>query len=393
MIPAARILSEFSFYYLLVRLLPLGLTRDAMLEAMAFSALALYLAGWAGKKNLLRCLCALIPPAALLLPMGMAARLCIAPAALYAAALILGNRIYPDSWVYAKHLKLSLIFDLILVSMGLSFRPGLAGEYLIFGTGYFLFGVYFQHQLRLGAGVSLGSKLRDLAFVSALPLGLDGLVALGFWGREIVAAVVRGFLNLIGLVFFGFQGLLSLLIRASQPIFSHPEYVTTPSTEPVTQEVMEETAELAQKMPWKDVEVPRNFTLMPVLVLALIGLLIYLLTKIRKPAPPGERTEIFAEAEGTVTDTPTPRRHRDTSNRRKVRRIYTAYLRFMESKGLFRRRSETSGELLEESAALVQTENAAALREIYIRARYRMDSPVTADDVREADRLLREIKK
>ena len=80
------------------------------------------------------------------------------------------------------------------------------------------------------------------------------------------------------------------------------------------------------------------------------------------------------------------------SNRRRVRRSYAQYLELLQKRSFSRRPQDNSEDILEKTRELTPEEPAEALRRLYIRARYDPESELTGAEVREARRLLKELR-
>lgn len=391
LLPIARLLSECAIYYTLLLMLPYEWSTGMLLGTALICGAGCSMAGHVQEKTLLRCLCALIPPLALLLSGQTLQRCFLAVPVLYAELLILTSNVYADAWRYARHIKLSMIFELLFLIIGCTLRTERAFWILFWGNVYFIFGVYCQHQLRLGSGVSWRGKVRDFAGVALPPLAAGSVCGFIAVGIEPIGKAVIGFVTVIG-------SLMRYVVGWSTHLFQNPKVdpvkVTLPSTE-ATEATIEIMTEGTFPDAWPQMELPPEVFrgLLLVGILALLGLLTYGIHRFQQRSTAARGTRTYEEANGTVAERPTKERSRDLSNRRKVRKTYASYLRLLQNRGMFRRLTDTSRDVLDASAAYADEQKGSDLRKIYIRARYHTALPVSDEDVQSAGDLLRELRR
>lgn len=390
LIPGTRIAADFAMFYTLVLLLPVRVGGVLMAGLLLLSALALSLAEAAGERTFLRCLCALLPPVYLLIPASKLEYGLLAPAALYAIALILTGQVWSDTWTRERHVKFSLPFELLFLVIGCSVWRDRNWELLTWGTVYFIFGIYYMHQLRLGAGVSLSGRLRDLAWVSVLPVSSALVVGAIFGGWKPIGKAVIFLVTGVGMV-------MQPMVEAVSHLYFRLE--SSPYQRDIPPIVVSETEFVETLPPETNPEILGEITIPPQLfwgmaaiaVLVILGLLLlYLFRLSRRPTLSQGESRWTEAVEGFTPAAEEPRKV--SSNRRKIRKTYSNYLRLLQSRGLFRRTADTSQDILTASAPYASPAPGKKLRDIYIRARYHTDIPVSEEDVQEAAKILREIK-
>ncbi len=128
------------------------------------------------------------------------------------------------------------------------------------------------------------------------------------------------------------------------------------------------------------------------LVILIVGILSFALWKMlsvyMKTSPVTVKTGVRGTTQIEVAAKPKDRR----SPREKVRRCYRDFLKWMEHKGFEREGHHTSEDILAAASQMVSPQAAAALRQVYIAARYSEDAMVTEEQVREARKALKELK-
>ena len=87
------------------------------------------------------------------------------------------------------------------------------------------------------------------------------------------------------------------------------------------------------------------------------------------------------------------RRKAAHTNNDRVRDIYREYLLFIQKQGVFISDETTSDEALIASKQLFDSDEADALRSLYIRARYNDENQLSNDEVRRAKELWNAIRK
>lgn len=389
-VPAARIFSEFAVFYTVLLMLPFRwpatlLCGTALLCGLGCSGAAV------AKKTAVRCLWGILPVLSLLIPGELTLRCCMVLPVFYAELLIFTNRIYPESWRYARHVRLSMIFELLFLIIGCTLRNDRAVWILLCGNVYFLIGVYFQHQLRLGAGVSWQGRLRDFGSICILPALAAAIVGLIAGGMKPISRGVIGFVTVVG-------NAMRYVVALSTHLYRNPKIpvaeITAATTE-VTETTMETLTEATFPETWPEMQfTPGVFWGLVIAgALLLLGLLVYGVHRFQSRPAAARGEDHWAEANGIVTERPTRARTKSGSNRKKVRRTYSAYLKLLQSRGMFRKSTDTSREVLESAKPYADPEKGGDLRSIYIRARYHTDVPVSDEDVKAAGDILRELKR
>lgn len=382
-----RLISEICMYFTVLTIAGVELPVLTALTILGLCSLGGALAVACGEKTGLRIACGVsfLGAAA---AAGAYWMIAAAPAA-YCLFLLIFDRLNANHWTYVNHMKTAPI--LLLAAMLVTSRDakGLPA-YILYGTAALTFGVAYLRGLRMGGGISLPARLRDLAAVAALPAGA-ALTAGAVYGS------MKGFPILFEAILFPFAWLFQQALQLMMDLMPEmkPEILETTPTTPLETDApvptMPPIVEIPQDVGVKDVP-PQLIWI--VLGIAAALLAVYLIWRFGKYLFESEKG--YAASEWTEHDSAI-REERDSarrqeSNRRKIRKTYAKYLRLMQGKGFIRRRQDTSAEVLESTQGYSEPEACADLRAIYIRARYDFTQKVTTEDVMAARNLLRTIR-
>lgn len=345
----------------------------------------------AAKKNpALRFLFVLLPPLALLLTKGTTQLLLLLPAVIYPAAMLISARFTVAYLDYRNHFLWSCGVLLVIILISQMHKSSALPP--ILGTGALILGVFNLRQLRFSALTGWKQKSLELISLCALPVGIWLLVTLISRAREAAAWLVERVFYPVAWVFqiiIAFiNGLLEPHMQEAQELLE--ETGTTETYTVVTEAYQPGGLPTGPKV---DIGEKLPAVLIPIAVAAAIVLVVWLARRLRATRSEEvltERVENRAEADAESSRVPKEAERR--SNRRKIRRIYEKYLKLLQHRRFYRQPQDSSEEILEKTRNLSAEEPAQALRELYILARYHPDAPITDVQVREARRLLRQLR-
>ena len=348
--------------------------------------------GAARRDPRLRFLFAPLPLLALLLIHGWVQALILAPAVAYSEAILFSGR-FKVSWLsFRNHIIWSgfafLGFLLIQILVDGNVIPA-----TLCGTVSLVLGVFSLRQLRFGVKTGPKQRALELLSVSAVPTVLGLFLLLARYVGEI--------LNWLGVrVFYPLGQMVMGTVELVRFLFPPPEGYeaeTETATEAVasTAGATEATMSPAKPVPPGGENVDK--IVVAILLLAftavMICLIIWIIRRLRETRTE-EEPEAWKQPE-TGDDGNNVRAREKTerfSNRRRVRRSYEQYLELLRKRRFNRRPQDNSEDILEKTRALASEEPAEALRTLYIRARYDPESELTGAEVREARRLLKELR-
>lgn len=271
-------------------------------------------------------------------------------------------------------------------------------ETLEMGVFYAVCGVILQRQLRLGNDGSSEDRKRN-SIQSAAVLGGTGAVVLSFWAfQQFLAEHAKGFMNALGELLLYICTLpLTLIVWILAPLIEEMTgfYEETQPPSESTEETLEhivtvaagETTEPVANAvdggtgyPWWLVVLILSL----LLILLLVGLKLY-----RKKAADNALPQSFAKA-----DRPERRSAENgSSNRAKVRRYYREHLKLEQRRGMRLGTNQTSADILEKISDSTDEKAAAALRQVYLKARYDDTGSVTNEDVQRAKTAIKQLRK
>lgn len=311
--------------------------------------------------------------------------------AVYTVVVILWGRLHLEYYSFCHSFQTSLklvgIWYVLLWMLALLKEMPVKDFTLIheeialrFGLIHCFTGVILQRQLRLGGdAVAKGSRLQMAvvligtgsaiaAFIAAMPALRKGIAA-------VIHAVVLAVVSLMSLRYDSFMEDYA----ARRKMWEEETAKTgTAIIQPNWQEII-------PQQPQVDKE-PSYWWIILVVAFAILAAFLLLRAFGRK--------SVSVSTEETVGQIDIPDRNKDTrrTNRGKVRHYYREYLRHGQKRGLTVRKYDTSGDILEKTPADTDREAAAALRQIYLRARYDETGEVTAEQAEEARALLKKIR-
>ena len=346
------------------------------------------------KRPKLRFIFAPLPPLALLLASGPQQMLLLAPAILYPEMILFSARFSASYWEYNNHARSAGVVLLLLLLF--SQTPNARLLPVIFGTGTLILGAFTLRQLRFGAETGPKQKLLEL-------LSLCSLTAAAWLVARALTGMRQIFLWLTERVFYPIGLLIQRLAAWLSEFTSLARQDQTGSEGPPTPEptlMMPEQAMEFQELPPADEAVSGAALFRPILVvlgIAACVIAVWLVVFLYRRLRDSRTDEIREDRENLQTEAEegrgrVPGETERRSNRRKIRRVYEKYLKLLQRRAFVRQSQDSSQEILVKTRSISAEEPAAALRQLYIQARYRPDAVITGAQVREAKRLLRRIK-
>ena len=334
----------------------------------------------------------------------------MAPPVIYAALVILRGDYGLEYLEFRAFFRKSLLIWIIgfaLICMasaledmtGTEIRTMAYRNSLLMGICFAISGIALQIQLRLGlVGDAKDRKLNGL-YSAAILGGTAGVLA-AIWGiqqwlstrgKAIVDGVLQ-FLSDLVLVPIGFFGWLYNLfleelneVRAPyQPPTTAPTGTTGETVSAAVEWVeVEETVaavtEESQTYPW---------WLAILIVSLLLILLLSLLKNFRFRGRTVAGTMVFRKAEQEERPAGETRK----SPRARVRRYYREHLRLEKRRGVKLRPNQTSEDIYAHLSPETDRNAAAALRGVYLKARYQEDWDLSQEDVQRAKDALKQLK-
>lgn len=262
----------------------------------------------------------------------------------------------------------------------------------LFGLLYAFTGVLLLRQLRIGLDDQAQRKMNRRQMVSTLcasGAGLLGIVALERLLHESATSILRLIYGFFGfLLSLPYKLLLMLIESESDRIVDftetvHPSQSPEPTeTVPIETPAVEDVAQAVSEsgFPW---------WLVVLILIALLVALFFLLRTFRSRS-------VSAGSEETVERlTPVKREKKPSrqTNRGKVRHLYRQFLKEEQKRGLKRKPSHTSADILQRISPTTDPDAAAELREIYLHARYNETDDVIPAQVEAAKNALKRSRK
>ena len=362
----------------------------ALAAVLLGSAACAFGCGAARRDPRLRLPFVLLPPLALLLTHGWVQALILAPAVLYPVAILLSGRFSVSYSNFRNHILWSglayLAFMLIQFLVEDDVLPA-----MLFGIDSLVLGFFTLRQLRFGVKTGLKQKALELLSLSAVPAVVGLLLLLVRHVGEIINWLGKRVFYPMGQLVMGAAELLKS--ASSEEIASETETAT--ETVESTAAATEATMSPPKPVPPGGENVDK--IVVAILLLAftavMICLIIWIIRRLRETRTE-EEPEAWKQPE-TGDDGNSVRAREKTerfSNRRRVRRSYEQYLELLRKRRFNRWPQDNSEDILEKTRKLTPEEPAEALRRLYIRARYDPESELTGAEVREARRLLKELR-
>lgn len=314
--------------------------------------------------------------------------LCAAPPAALTLFLCLSGRAVPDEWSFRTFMKLTMPvagMEFLLAYNSLHDDWTVMVCILL----YFVSGVFFLRQIRLGLRVGLRSRVSDLGAVILLPAAAVVLCLLAVGIFDGFSAVFQYIKVPFALLIGGVVGLLGAVTPENG--FQDPDAATAPvetilSEEPImTEPTVDPGYQFSASL---DIIWYIAIGVLALFVLVKLGSILIRYVKdqersgVREPSEGPVAMEVLQPDSG----------HKQTSNRRRIRKTYEKYLRLLQSAGYRRRPDDASSDVCEVGSILSPTDDNPALRQIYLEARYNLDREVPSEDVSKAKNHLRGIK-
>ena len=340
----------------------------------------------------LRWLGAAFPALALYLAWVNGEFVIVLAAAVYTVAVILWGRLnleyYSFCHSFQTSLKIAGLWYLLLWACALLKETPVKDFSLIheeialrYGLLHCFTGILVQRQLRLGGDtVAKGSRLQTAAMLvgtgSVLAAFIGVMPVLRQAGAKAVKAVVIAFAGLLSLSADSFQWDYAGMREKREESMANSDAI---HVEPNWAEIIPQQPQAADKEP--------SYWWIILVVVFAIAAAVLLLRSFSKG-----RISISAEEIRGKIDAPERSREPRRSNRAKVRHYYREYLRYEQKRGLAIKKYHTSGDVLQKSAVGSDKTAAAALRQIYLRARYDESGEITRDQAEAAKDLLKKIR-
>ncbi|MBE6116749.1 MAG: hypothetical protein E7187_08025 [Erysipelotrichaceae bacterium] len=285
---------------------------------------------------------------------------------------------------------LVLVFEFIWVASGM--KNGLP---IVFGLLYLITGVIVLRRKRMGLGVDAkGSRLNALSVLTPVVGGAGALLTA--YGLIVSSGIVlqvlllplgyllRGIVYVVMMVgiFLANKGYVKELLdwHAADEMVEQVINTEIPPTEFV-EEGSDEVFAMWQKV-----------VIVAIAVIILAMILYFLARLVRSIARSNEEKIVYENGTGVEVIRKNKRKKQKTvmNNRQKVRNTYREFLHYARRHGITLRKQTTTADIISENF-FRNNENAAALREIYIKARYSDGSDISEDEVSRAKALLKNI--
>ena len=343
------------------------------------------------KKPKLRFLFILMPLCSLLPGPWSLSLLFIVPAVLYPVILLLAERFSVFYWDYRNHVLFSscVLLLMLLLSQVRAVRP----LPVLFGMGSLILSIFTLRQIRFGAKTGPKQKLLELISLSSLPAAVWGLVVLLSRTKKIAGWAAEKILYPFALAL---QKIVSFIAYIAS-LFNLGKQTPEPPRPPDQPEHIYEAWQEA--LPYEEPEIFESTIDMKIAAAVIvIGIILAVLLAVwifrrlretRSEESLKAQTELKTEAdEGGVR---LPGKLENSSNRRRIRRIYEKYLKLLDQRSFIRRPQDSSQEIIEKTQDILPEATSQALRKLYIAARYDPNAAITGAQVREAKRLLKKL--
>lgn len=358
--------------------------------------------GW----NFFRILCGFLPLTSLMLADGAGQAVILAIPAIYTATVIFRGKLELEYYSYREFFIRSLtllVIAYLAVNIWLFLSvasgdgaPELDAEVILrYGFVHMLCGIVLQRQLRLGVDSDSKSNRRQLTSL----LGVAGTIIIGFlvaepFLRQQLLAVIEVMLFLFGVPVMVIVNLGSKLIGWLSQIWkveiqggSTPTG-TAPSFTLPTRPMPGMTGVPGEEKPEPTPTDPMLIWGLLVAVFLLIAaILLYRSFQKRRNS-----SEVGKIRLSTV-DPPKKKKASKLSNRHKVRQLYREFLRAENGWGLKLKKNDTSADVLRRIHPDTDKESAAALRQVYLAARYDDRQNISREQVSEAKQALKGTRK
>lgn len=397
-----RALGDVCLYFAVVGAFPLFFSHDYFLLYPALlCAAGVGTGAWLDRsgKGLLRYAALVVPVLSLLLADEPMEYLILIPVLLYTGVLIHRGAYALEYYSFRDQFlnvgRILCVFGGIVFALG--YFEGMFGTswetydisaVLLYGLIYGLTGVFLMRQLRLGPDSSSRDRLANhvqMAVVVVLILALALLgVALEEQTRDLIAWVLHTVMAAVGLIPVIIQEIIFWFLKEDGGAYL--EAVTPETTEPPETVLPTYPTDVGvPQMPPEEGGFPWWFA---VLVLGMLCCAIFFLMRnLRRGSGGAGSVGELEEVEAPSTGNREPRR----SNRSKVRKVYRSYLKLVRRKGQKLEPDQTTADILENHPENTDTEAAARLRQVYLKARYDTENPVTDREVEQAKTALKQV--
>ena len=349
------------------------------------------------KNTAVRILCGLLPALGLFAAETPEQILFTAPALILWLALSVSgkNVIYYQDYKYWFGIPAIAALVILFVNLPIAVdeRP-VSRLSILCASAYLACGILVLRRKRMGEGVGRVSRLMNIAEVTGALL--CGMLACALLWELIVLS--KGLMELLlfplGLLM---NAGIRLIIWITTPIFESQPKEEPPALEPEPQIGMK-TADLKPETPkteavsyaWMEI---LERAVVVILILALFILILWLIRKAIRHLRAGGRADgsryedavggysAFGRAERKK------RKRKESAPSDQIREIYREYLCYIRLNGVRIARQTTSEDILAASKQLADSNEAAELRALYIRARYHDADPLSDEEARRAQAL------
>ena len=362
-------------------------------------------------------LCCLLPFLSLLTAGNVFQLLVMLVPIIYTGIVILRGMLYLEYYSYRQYVIATSILLLCvyifiyaaapLVNFGYSREIVDTYTFLGFGSIHVLSGFFLLRRLRIGSDRVIRKSFRPFTVIAASAAVLSTV----WWAMDACFGKILRVLEAVAeLIYDSSKRLIFYLVWDTQkgkPIKDRPSQLpsTTPTAPnpselpPASDAVPPDTANTIPEHPEPqgifsgiDLNLPEldvGAILLVILVLVILAALVLMVLSFRARSQKVIEREIIAPLKGSA------RKNKKTpilSNRARVRQLYRTFLRQEIRRGMTLRPSDTSEDILRKLRQDADLESAAALRKIYIQARYDQSHPVSHEQVEKARDALKQLQ-
>lgn len=394
-----RMFCDITLFYALLSGLPVFFPHE-----MAFFLPAILCSVGAGigsalyGRGRLRFLGILLPLASLALAGNVVEILLLIPPIIYAAVTIFRGPpdmdYYPFRQRFLNYIKGLVVYSFAIAVFG-ELQKTMPGEYVLFNVGEvlrygivcILTGVLLLRQVRMGAESFAHEKALGSVQL-AVTLLIAGIVIVVIMSVEWIASWLMVNVFARGIAYLGMP-FVWFFSRKEEP----QEIEPSPSVSPVDtpQPSLNPLPTPVEGTP-EPVDIPAAtgmsywvYILMVTVLVAAAAVMLFAWHQ-RRSKRVVSRT---AETVGKTEPTPHLSARAALSNRNRLRMYYRSFLKTEQARGLKRRRSQTSADILAGLSERANHNAAAELRELYLAARYDETRDVTNEQVKAAKNALK----
>ncbi len=389
-----------------------------LLAAMLLCALAASTASVLHVKHkiVLSRLCCLLPLLSLFTAGDLSQLLTMLVPIIYTGVVILRGMLYLEYYTYRRYVIITSIILLCVFIIIYIFAP-LANyassveiidtyTFLGFGAIHVISNFFLLRRLRIGSDRVIRRNFRPFtviaasgAVLSAIYLAMDAWFSKVMHALESVTDLIHNASRL--LVFDLVWDPMKLKPSKDRPSWlpstgsTAPDSSQSPSsgsvppdtsnTIPDPPEPQDNLSGIEQNLPEPDV----GTILLVLLVLVALAVLVLMLLSFRARSREVVEWETVAPLKGSGRKS---KNAPPLSNRAHVRQLYRTFLRQEVRRGMTLRPSDTSEDVLRKLHQDADLESAAALRKIYIQARYDQSHPVSHEQVKKAKEALKQLQ-